>query len=89
LPNLKLQFDIYHRQVIHGDVIRGLEALMPITGHIQISSAPLRQEPGLGELDDRRILQTIQSLNYKGHIGCEYRPAAGTLAGLDWIQRLA
>jgi hydroxypyruvate isomerase len=89
LPNLKLQFDIYHRQVIHGDVTRGLEALMPIIGHIQIASAPLRQEPGSGELDDRRILQTIQRLNYKGHIGCEYRPAAGTLAGLGWMQRLS
>ncbi|MDB5734368.1 MAG: hydroxypyruvate isomerase protein [Alphaproteobacteria bacterium] len=88
LPNLKLQFDIYHRQVIHGDVTRGLEALMPITGHIQIASAPLRQEPGSGELDDKRILQTIRGLGYKGHIGCEYRPAAGTLAGLGWMQRL-
>jgi hydroxypyruvate isomerase len=88
LPNLKLQFDIYHRQVIHGDVTRGLEMLMSITGHIQIASAPLRQEPGSGELDDRRILQAIQDLDYRGHIGCEYRPAAGTLAGLGWMQRL-
>jgi hydroxypyruvate isomerase len=88
LPNLKLQFDIYHRQVIHGDVTRGLEALMPIIGHIQISSAPLRQEPCSGELDDRRILKTIEALNYQGHIGCEYRPANGTLAGLGWMQTL-
>ncbi len=88
VPNLKLQFDIYHRQIIHGDVTRGLEALMPITSHIQISSAPLRQEPCSGELDDRHILQTIERLGYKGHIGCEYRPAAGTLAGLGWMQGL-
>ncbi len=45
LPNLRLQFDIYHRQIIHGDVTRGLQRLMPITGHIQISSAPERNEP--------------------------------------------
>jgi hydroxypyruvate isomerase len=88
LPNLKLQFDIYHRQIIHGDVTHGLKVLMPIVGHIQIAAAPLRQEPGSGELDDRRILQTVQSLNYQGHVGCEYRPAAGTLAGLGWMQDL-
>lgn len=87
-PNLKLQFDIYHRQIIHGDVTRGLEALMPITGHIQVSSAPLRHEPLSGELDDRRIFQTIERLNYSRHIGCEYNPAAGTLAGLGWMRDL-
>jgi hydroxypyruvate isomerase len=85
-PNLKLQFDIYHRQIIHGDVTRGLETLMPITGHIQISSAPLRHEPTSGELDDLRILQTIDRLHYAGHVGCEYTPAAGTLAGLRWLK---
>jgi hydroxypyruvate isomerase len=87
-PNLKLQFDIYHRQLIHGDVTRGLEAMMPITGHIQISSVPHRNEPTTGELDDRRILQTIARLNYAGVIGCEYTPAAGTVEGLHWMTRL-
>jgi hydroxypyruvate isomerase len=88
-PNLKLQFDIYHRQLIHGDVTRGLEAMMPITGHIQISSVPHRNEPTTGELDDRRILQIIARLNYAGVIGCEYTPAAGTLEGLHWMTRLS
>jgi hydroxypyruvate isomerase len=89
LPNLKLQFDIYHRQIIHGDVTRGLERLMPITGHIQISSVPLRHEPTTGELDDRHVLQTIKRLNYAGFIGCEYQPAAGTLEGLGWMKKVA
>jgi hydroxypyruvate isomerase len=88
LPNLKLQFDVYHRQIIHGDVTRGLENLMPITGHIQISSAPSRHEPMSGELDDRRIFQTIERLNHAGHVGCEYNPAAGTLEGLGWMRGL-
>jgi 2-dehydrotetronate isomerase len=88
-PNLKLQFDIYHRQIIHGDVTRGLEALMPLIGHIQISSVPLRHEPGTGELDDRHVLQIIAQLNYAGYIGCEYQPAAGTLEGLGWMKRVA
>ena len=88
-PNLKLQFDVYHRQIIHGDVTRGLESLMPITGHIQISSAPSRHEPMSGELDDRRVFQLIEKLGYTGNIGCEYNPAAGTLAGLGWMKAFA
>jgi hydroxypyruvate isomerase len=88
LPNLRLQFDIYHRQIIHGDVTRGLEKLMPITGHIQISSVPERHEPTTGELDDIRILEIIDSLNYPGFVGCEYRPRGGTLEGLGWLDRV-
>lgn len=88
LPNLRLQFDIYHRQIIHGDVTRGLQKLMPITGHIQISSAPDRHEPTTGELDDVRILEIIDALNYPGFVGCEYRPRGGTLEGLGWLDRV-
>ena len=88
LPNLRLQFDIYHRQIIHGDVTRGLQRLMPITGHIQISSAPERNEPTTGELDDVRILEIIDALNYPGFVGCEYRPRGGTLEGLGWLDRI-
>lgn len=82
--NLKLQFDIYHRQILHGDVLSGLKALMSIIGHIQIASVPLRHEPGTGELDDFRILSALDGLGYAGFVGCEYRPAAGTLEGLGW-----
>jgi hydroxypyruvate isomerase len=88
LPNLRLQFDIYHRQILHGDVTRGLEALLPITGHIQVASVPLRHEPTTGELDDARVFETLTRLGYGGFIGCEYRPAAGTLAGLSWMKGL-
>jgi hydroxypyruvate isomerase len=88
LPNFGLQFDIYHRQVLHGDVVRGLEALLPITRHMQIAAAPFRREPTTGELDDRYILQTIDRLGYDGYIGCEYGPANGTLAGLGWMKTL-
>lgn len=86
-PNVRLQFDIYHRQIIHGDVIRGLEALMPVIGHVQIASVPLRNEPGTGELDDFRIFETLDALGYKGWVGCEYRPAAATSDGLGWLER--
>ena len=84
-PNLRLQFDIYHCQIIHGDVLRGLEELLPITGHIQMSSVPARNEPTPGELNDLRILKAIETLGYAGAIGCEYTPAGGTLEGLSWM----
>jgi hydroxypyruvate isomerase len=87
-PNLRLQFDIYHRQIIHGDVVRGLEEMLPITGHIQISSVPGRNEPTTGELNDQRILKTIEKMGYTGVIGCEYTPAGGTLEGLGWLKSL-
>ena len=89
LPNLALQFDIYHRQIIHGDVSKGLESLMPIIGHIQTASAPDRAEPGSGELDDFRLFRLIDALGYGGFVGCEYKPRAGTLEGLSWRQKLA
>jgi hydroxypyruvate isomerase len=85
-PNLKLQFDIYHRQIIHGDVIRGLEAMIPIIGHIQVASVPERHEPGSGELDDMRVFGALDRLGYKGFVGCEYRPKGKTLDGLAWFQ---
>jgi hydroxypyruvate isomerase len=83
--NLKLQFDIYHRQIIHGDVLTGLKTLMPIIGHVQIAAVPLRHEPGTGELDDFRILCALDDLGYSSFVGCEYRPAAGTVSGLAWL----
>ena len=87
LPNLKLQYDIYHRQIIHGDVMVSLEKLMPIIGHVQIASVPKRNEPLSGELDDARIFQHLDALGYQGFVGCEYRPAKGTVAGLGWFDQ--
>lgn len=88
LPNFWLQFDIYHRQRLHGEVTKGLEALLPITRHMQIASAPFRREPTTGELDDRHILRLVERLGYTGYIGCEYGPANGTLEGLSWMKSL-
>lgn len=89
LPNLKLQFDVYHRQILHGDVLRGLEALLPIIGHVQTASVPGRNEPGAGELDDLRIFRALDELGYGGWVGCEYRPLGRTEDGLGWLQRVA
>jgi hydroxypyruvate isomerase len=87
-PNLKLQFDIYHCQMIHGEVLRHLEALLPLTGHVQISSVPGRHEPTSGDVDDVQLLRALERLGYRGIIGCEYSPRAGTLDGLSWMKQL-
>ena len=87
-PNLKLQFDIYHRQIMSGDVIRALERSMPMIGHIQIASVPDRHEPDEGELYYGQIFDVLDALGYDGWIGCEYRPRGDTVEGLEWIAAL-
>lgn len=89
LPNLKLQFDIYHRQIIHGDVTMALRRLMPITGHIQIASVPSRNEPDGEELNYPYLFEEIGRLGYDGFIGCEYIPRGHTLDGLGWFRPFA
>jgi hydroxypyruvate isomerase len=88
LPNLRLQFDIFHRQIMHGDISAALARLMPVIGHVQVASVPQRHEPNTGELNDAQIFATLEALNYNGFIGCEYNPRAGTLAGLGWLREM-
>lgn len=85
LPNVKLQFDIYHCQILHGDVTTRLRTMMPIIGHIQVASIPSRNEPGSEELNDAFLFAELDRLGYQGFIGGEYRPKAGTEAGLSWF----
>lgn len=85
LPNLKLQFDIYHCQIIHGDVTRRLRRLLPLIGHVQIASVPSRAEPDGEELNYPFLFQELDLLGYEGWVGCEYRPRGKTLKGLDWF----
>ncbi len=85
LPNLKLQFDIYHRQILHGDVTIALREMFPRIGHIQIASVPARNEPMAGELNDVFLFAELDRLGYDGFVGCEYRPAGKTEAGLGWF----
>lgn len=85
LPNLRMQFDIYHCQIIHGDVTTRLRRLMPIIGHIQIASVPNRNEPDREELNYPYLFQELDMLGYEGFAGCEYRPRGKTTEGLDWF----
>jgi hydroxypyruvate isomerase len=84
LPNLGLQFDIFHRQILHGDVAMALRRLLPVIGHVQVAAVPDRHEPGTGELNDAYLFALLDDLGYQGFIGCEYVPRAGTWAGLGW-----
>jgi hydroxypyruvate isomerase len=85
LPNLKLQFDIYHRQILHGDVTMGLRKMMPMIGHIQIASVPSRHEPSEEELNYPFLFEELDRLGYAGFVGCEYNPRSGTREGLGWF----
>jgi 2-dehydrotetronate isomerase len=85
LPNLKLQFDLYHCQILHGDVTMRLRQLMPIIGHVQTASVPERHEPGTGEMNDAFLFAELDRLGYDGFVGCEYNPRAGTTEGLGWF----
>jgi hydroxypyruvate isomerase len=87
-PDLKLMFDVYHVQVMEGDIIRRLRGHFPHIGHIQIAAVPTRHEPDEGELNYRAILAEIDALGWSGFVGCEYKPRAGTLQGLGWRQAL-
>lgn len=82
--NLRVQFDIYHCQITEGDLIRNLEAQFPHIGHIQVAGVPERHEPDSGEVNYPSILSHLDSLGYQGWVGCEYRPAGSTRAGLRW-----
>ena len=85
-PNVRLQYDIYHMQIMEGDLARTIETLLPKIGHMQLADNPGRHEPGTGEINFPWLLGRIDALGYAGWIGCEYRPAAGTEAGLDWAR---
>jgi 2-dehydrotetronate isomerase len=86
LSNVKLQFDVYHRQIMHGDVTMAFRALQPIVGHIQVASVPSRHEPDGEELNFPFLFAEFDRLGYDGYIGCEYNPRAGTVEGLKWFQ---
>ncbi len=88
-PNLKLQFDLYHAQIMEGDLTRRMERIMPFIGHIQIAGVPDRHEPDAGELNLPHLFDTLDRLGYSGWVGCEYRPAGATVDGLGWFQNYA
>ena len=87
-PNLHVQMDLYHCQIVEGDLAMKLKQYLPTgrVGHLQIAGVPERHEPDLGEVNYPYLFALIDSLGYTGVIGAEYRPRAGTSAGLGWFQ---
>jgi len=86
-PNLLLQFDAYHMQIMEGDLALTLQRHLERIGHIQIADTPGRHEPGTGEIDFDSLLPWLDEMSYSGWVGCEYRPRTNTLEGLEWLRR--
>ena len=84
--NLALQYDIYHMQIMEGDICPTLQANIGAIQHVQLADNPGRHEPGTGELNYRFIFGFLDQLGYDGWIGCEYKPATTTEAGLHWMK---
>ncbi|XP_053101424.1 putative hydroxypyruvate isomerase [Hemicordylus capensis] len=85
-PNLKLQLDIFHCQIMDGNLTENLKMYFPIIGHVQIAQVPARHEPDSpGELSFPYLFQLLETMGYSGYIGCEYAPEGGTLKGLCWL----
>jgi 2-dehydrotetronate isomerase len=88
-PRLKVQMDLYHCQIVEGDVATKLRTYLPTgrVGHVQIAGVPARHEPDEGEVNYPYLFDVIDELGWDGWIGCEYRPAAATSDGLGWLRR--
>jgi hydroxypyruvate isomerase len=82
--NAKVQMDLYHCQIVEGDVAMKIHANLAHVGHMQIAGVPERHEPSLGEVNYPYLFKVIDEVGYKGWIGCEYRPEGDTVAGLGW-----
>ena len=86
--NLFLQYDIYHMQRMEGELALTLQKQLARIAHIQLADNPGRNEPGTGEIDYRFLFDWIDRIGYEGWIGCEYKPAGETVAGLGWRDQL-
>lgn len=84
--NLAVQFDLYHAQIVEGNLAAKLRRYLAHVGHIQIASVPGRHEPDAGEINYPWLFGLLDELGYRGWIGCEYRPAKGTVEGLSWLR---
>ena len=86
--NAFIQYDIYHAQRMEGELAGTIEKYLSRIGHVQLADNPGRNEPGTGEIHYPFLFQLLDRLGYAGWVGCEYKPAAGTEAGLGWRWRL-
>ncbi|ARQ00405.1 hydroxypyruvate isomerase family protein [Pseudorhodoplanes sinuspersici] len=85
-PNIRIQFDFYHAQIMGGDLIRRFEKHLPLIGHVQIAAVPSRHEPDEGEVCYREIYKALDALGYRGWVAGEYFPRGRTEDGLEWLK---
>ena len=85
-PNVRMQFDFYHVQIVGGDLIYRLEKYLPVIGHLQCAAVPSRHEPDEGEINYPFVFEAVDRLGYRGWIGAEYRPRGRTEDGLGWAR---
>ncbi len=85
-PNIRMQFDFYHVQIVGGDLIARLEKHLSVIGHLQCAAVPSRHEPDEGEINYPAVFAAVDRLGFKGWIGCEYRPRKRTEEGLGWAK---
>ncbi|KAA1172718.1 hydroxypyruvate isomerase [Marinobacter salinexigens] len=83
--NVKLQYDLYHMQIMEGDLIRSMECLKPWISHIQFADNPGRHQPGTGEINFSNVFSAIDRMGYEGWVSAEYRPSGDTLDSLGWF----
>jgi hydroxypyruvate isomerase len=88
VPNLKLQFDVYHIARSEGDVLTKLEKYRGYIGNVQIAGVPSRNEPDEGEIAYPAIFAALDRVKYEGFVGCEYKPRGNTDEGLRWMERM-
>lgn len=86
--NLFIQYDIYHMQIMEGDLARTIEANLGQIAHIQLADNPGRNEPGTGEINYDFLFRHLDAIGYAGWVGCEYKPKGDTTAGLGWLKTL-
>ena len=84
-PNIGIQFDFYHTQIMEGDLAKRFEAHLPQIAHVQVSGVPERHEPSIGEVNYAYLFQLMDRLGYDGFVGCEYNPRGNTVDGLTWL----
>ena len=84
--NLALQYDIYHMQIMEGDLARTLQTHLPVIQHMQLADNPGRHEPGTGEINYHFLFEHLDRIGYQGWVGCEYKPLTTTEAGLGWLK---
>lgn len=84
--NLFIQYDVYHMQIMEGDLVPTIQRLLPKIAHVQVADNPGRNEPGTGEINYPFVFSALDRIGYRGWIACEYKPARGTSEGLSWMR---